>query len=154
MYLLVTIRTDPRGLIVFCAVVIGAIVEGTIASAYGPTTSLVHEMPIETCERPMLGALVLQEERALLHAKLFQIAGKQDGVSECLRHEEHGRETLSPVPQMYQTQNVLTSSDSVFPFGLSTKVLPLTAFCNHWRAGTTRRARSQRTNYSALARVM
>lgn len=75
-HLLVSIRTDASGFVVFVAVLVGRIVEGTVALTERSTTALVGEMPVETREGLVLGALVLLKQGTLLTAKLLQIAGK------------------------------------------------------------------------------
>lgn len=76
-YSLVPIGTDASRLVVFCAIVVRAVIKRAIPASDRPPPPLVHEMPVETGERSMLCTFVLQEERALLDAKLFQIPGKQ-----------------------------------------------------------------------------
>lgn len=73
-YSLIAFGTDARGLVVFGAIIIRAVVEGTVALPHGPPTPLVLKMPIETDKWSVLITLVLQERRALLHAKLLQVA--------------------------------------------------------------------------------
>lgn len=75
-HLLVSIRTDASGFVVFVAVLVGRIVEGTVALTERSTTALVGKMPVETREGLVLGALVLLKQGTLLTAKLLQIAGK------------------------------------------------------------------------------
>lgn len=77
---LVSIWTNARSLIVFGAIIIGAVIKCAVSTSHWPSTSLVHEMPMKTGEWTMLCAFVLQEERALLDAKLFQISRKQHQI--------------------------------------------------------------------------
>jgi len=70
---LVSFRANSCGFIVLSAVVIGAIIEIAISLLNWPSSSLIIEMPLETCERPMVCAFMLQEQGALLHSEFFQI---------------------------------------------------------------------------------
>lgn len=80
-YSLIAFGTDTRGLVVFGAIIIRAIVESTVAFPHGPPTPLVLKMPIETDKWSVLITLVLQERRALLHAKLLQVAeGEENSI--------------------------------------------------------------------------
>lgn len=74
VYSLVSIRTDARRLVVFRAVVVRTVVERAIVFAHWSATPLVHEVPVEAYERPVLIALMLQERLALLDAKLLQVS--------------------------------------------------------------------------------
>lgn len=74
---LVSIRADSSSFVVFAAIVVGAVIEASVPFSHRPTTSLVHEMPVETCERPMLSALVLEEEGTLLDSEFLQIPGNK-----------------------------------------------------------------------------
>lgn len=76
-YSLVSIGTDARCFVIFSAIIVRAIIKRAISASDRSPSSLVHEMPMETGERSMLCTFVLQEERALLDAKLFQISRKQ-----------------------------------------------------------------------------
>lgn len=72
--LLVAVRTDAGGLVVLGAIIVRAVVEGAVPLPHRPPPPLVHEVPVEARERPMLGALALHEQRALLHAELLQVS--------------------------------------------------------------------------------
>ena len=75
IYSLVSIWTDAGGLVVLGAVVVGAVVEGAVAPTHWPASTLVHEVPVEAGEGPVLGALALYEQRALLDPKFLQVLG-------------------------------------------------------------------------------
>lgn len=72
--LLISVGANARSLIVFRAVVIRTVVEGAVSLANGPASPLIHEVPIETDERPMLIAFVLQKRGTLFDPKLLQIS--------------------------------------------------------------------------------
>ena len=76
---LVSIWADSRVLVVECAVDVGTVVEGAVSPLHGPSPPLVHEVPAEAGERPMLVALVLQEGLALLHSELLEVSGGRGG---------------------------------------------------------------------------
>lgn len=73
IWTVVSVRADPSRLVVFGAIDVRAVVEGAVPPSDGPPPSLVQEMPVEAGEGPVLGALVLQEERALLCAELLKV---------------------------------------------------------------------------------
>ena len=73
VYSLISIWTYARRLVIFRAIIIRAIIKRSIPAPDGTTPPLVHKMPVEACERTMLSALVLQEERTLFDAKLLQV---------------------------------------------------------------------------------
>ena len=75
---LVSVGTDSCVLIVQCAVDVRTVVEGSVSSFDRPSTPLVHEVPVETGERPVLVALVLQECLTLLHSELLQVPGRRE----------------------------------------------------------------------------
>lgn len=60
--------------IIFGAVLISTVIEGAVPFANRLSSPLVLEVPVEACERPMLGTLVLQKERTLLNAKFVDIS--------------------------------------------------------------------------------
>lgn len=70
-HLLVAVRTDSCCLIVFGAVVVGAVIERAVSLADRSPASLVHKVPVEAHERPMLVAFVLQERWTLVYAELL-----------------------------------------------------------------------------------
>ena len=72
-YSLVSVGADASGLVILLAVDVGTVVESAVAPAHWPPALLVLEVPVEAGEGAVLLALVLQEQRALLHAELFQI---------------------------------------------------------------------------------
>ena len=63
--------TRARLLVVLFAVHVRVVVEGAVAFAYRSAPTLVLEMPVEASVRSVLGAFVLQKERALLDTKAF-----------------------------------------------------------------------------------
>lgn len=73
LYSLISFGADARGLVILGAVDVGAVVEGAVAAADGPAPALVDKVPVEAGVGPVLGALVLHEERALLRAELLQV---------------------------------------------------------------------------------
>lgn len=73
LYLLISFRADSRGLVILGAVNVRAVVEGPVAAADGPAPALVDKVPVEAGVGPVLSALVLHEERALLRAELLQV---------------------------------------------------------------------------------
>lgn len=73
-YLLIAIWTYACSFIIFCAIIIGTIVEGTVPLSYRSSASLILEMPIEAHKWTMLVALVLQEGLALFHSEFLQIS--------------------------------------------------------------------------------
>lgn len=75
-YLLVAIRAYSRSLIVFGAIIVGTVIEGAIPFADWAASSLVHEMPVEADERPMLVTFVLEKRLALFDAKFFEVSAK------------------------------------------------------------------------------
>ena len=72
--LLVSVGTNSRRLIIFTAVYIGAIIKCSTATSNWPPSSLVHKMPMKTCEGSVLIAFVLQKEWTLLSPKFLQIS--------------------------------------------------------------------------------
>ena len=79
-YSLVSVGTDAGGLVILLAIDVGAVVEGAVAPAHGAPPLLVLEVPVEAGEGAVLLALVLQEQRALLHAELLQIPTTQTEI--------------------------------------------------------------------------
>ncbi len=74
MHSLVPLRADARGLVVLWAVGVRRVVERPVAPAQWPPPPLVLEVPVEAGEGAVLLALVLQEQRALVHAELLQVS--------------------------------------------------------------------------------
>lgn len=74
-YSLVSIGTNAGCFVVFGAVVVGAVIEGPVAFSDGTSPALVHKMPVEAGEGPVLGAFALYKEGALFHAEFLQISG-------------------------------------------------------------------------------
>ena len=72
--LLFSVAADAGGLVVLGAVDVGAVGEGAVVAAVRPAAPLVLEVPVEAGEGAVLLALVLQEQRALLHPKLLQVS--------------------------------------------------------------------------------
>lgn len=83
-HLLISIRTYATVLIIESTVDIGTVVEGTISLLHWSSPPLVHEVPMETCERSVLVTLVLQKSFALLHTKLLQVPCRPGGVAWCM----------------------------------------------------------------------
>ncbi len=75
---LVSVRADARGLVVLGAVRVGGVVERAVPAPGRATTALVLEVPVEASEGAVLLALVLQEQRALVHAELLQIPAGEE----------------------------------------------------------------------------
>lgn len=73
LYSLISFGADSCGLVILGAVDVGAVVEGAVAAADGPAPALVDKVPVEAGVGPVLSALVLHEERALLRAELLQV---------------------------------------------------------------------------------
>lgn len=71
--LLVAIWTDSRCFVIFDTIIVGTVVKCSVPFANWPTTTLIHKMPIETDERSVLVAFVLQKRLTLFDAELFQI---------------------------------------------------------------------------------
>lgn len=72
-HLLISIGANARRLVIFGAIIIGAIIKCSISFANGPSTTLVHKMPIEANKWPVLIAFMLQKTSALFDTKFFQI---------------------------------------------------------------------------------
>ena len=77
MDLLISIRAEARGLVVLGTIDIGAVVEGSIPSSDWPAPSLVLKMPVETGERPVLLAFVLEKQGTLFHSERLEIPEKE-----------------------------------------------------------------------------
>ena len=75
-YSLVSVGADASGLVILLAVDVGTVVESAVAPAHWPPALLVLEVPVEAGEGPVLLALVLKKQGALVHAKLLQISAK------------------------------------------------------------------------------
>lgn len=73
LYSLISFGADSRGLVILGAVDVGAVVEGAVAAADGPAPALVDKVPVEAGVGPVLSALVLHEQRALLRAEFLQV---------------------------------------------------------------------------------
>ena len=78
-YLLVSVLTEPGGLVVLGAVDVGAVVEGSIPSTDRTSPALVLEVPVEAGEGSVLLALVLKKEGTLFNSKFFQVSEKEKG---------------------------------------------------------------------------
>lgn len=72
-HLLVPVRAGARALVVFGAVDVWAVVEGSVPPADGPAAPLVQKVPVEACKGPVLGTLVLHKQRTLFCPELLQI---------------------------------------------------------------------------------
>jgi hypothetical protein len=83
-YSLVSIWTFSFCLVVFCAIVVCRVIKGPISSPDGSASSLIIEMPIETYERLVLIAFMLQKRKTLLDSELFQIPTKTFSQNSCL----------------------------------------------------------------------
>lgn len=77
-HLLIAVRTDARRLVVFGTVVVRTVVEGAVPLANRAPPTLVHEVPVEADERPVLVAFVLQKRLALLDTELLQVSEKRE----------------------------------------------------------------------------
>lgn len=64
---------DSCGLVILGTVNVRAVVKCTIPAADRSATTLVDKVPVEASVGPVLSALVLHEEGALLRAELLQI---------------------------------------------------------------------------------
>lgn len=73
--LLVSVRTDASRLVVLGAIIVGAVVEGAVPLSHRSAPPLVHEVPVEARERPVLRAFALDEEGTLVDAELLQVSG-------------------------------------------------------------------------------
>lgn len=73
--LLVSVRTDASRLVVLGAIIVGAVVEGAVPLSHRSAPPLVHEVPVEARERPVLRAFALDEEGTLIDAELLQVSG-------------------------------------------------------------------------------
>lgn len=65
---------DSCGLVILGTVNVRAVVKCTIPAADRSATTLVDKVPVEASVGPVLSALVLHEERALLRAELLQVS--------------------------------------------------------------------------------
>lgn len=72
-HLLVSFWADSCGLIILGTVNVRAVVKCPIPTADRSATALVDKVPMEASVGPVLSALVLHEERALLCAELLQV---------------------------------------------------------------------------------
>lgn len=72
---LVSIWTDAGCLVVLGAVIVGAVIEGAVTLPRGPASTLVHKVPIEAGEGPMLGTFSLYKQWTLLDSKFLKILG-------------------------------------------------------------------------------
>ena len=66
-----SVWTVTRCLVIFGAVDIGGIIECPILFPDRPSAFLVLKVPVKASKRPVLLALVLQKQWALVHSKLF-----------------------------------------------------------------------------------
>lgn len=73
-YSLISVWTNPCGLIVLGAIVVRAVIKSSIPLSDRPPSPLVHKMPIEAGEWSMLGTFSLYKQWALLYSKLLQIS--------------------------------------------------------------------------------
>lgn len=73
LYLLISFWADSCGLIILGTVNVRAVVKGPVPAADGSAPPLVDKVPVEAGVGPVLGALVLHEQRALLRAELLQV---------------------------------------------------------------------------------
>ena len=72
---LVSIRAYTGSLIILGTIIICAVVEGAVPLPDRSSSSLVHKMPVETREGPVLSALALYKEGTLFNAKFLQVSG-------------------------------------------------------------------------------
>ena len=71
---LISIGTYARILVIQVTVGVRAVIKGTISFLYGSTPPLVHEVPVETGEGPMLVAFVLNERLTLISSEFLQVS--------------------------------------------------------------------------------
>lgn len=95
-YLLVSVRAQPGCLVILLAVDVCTIVEGLIAPPHRPSSLLILEMPVEAGKGPVLLALVLQEQRTLVHTELLEVpatqqSGREKGRGNCWSLEASNR---------------------------------------------------------------
>lgn len=110
-HLLISFWADSRGLVILGTVNVRAVVKRPIPTADGSATTLVDKVPMEASVGPVLSALVLHEERALLRAELLQVtadrkakAGFQDRAEGCRQHSRPCRVNVRPAelsPEMH-----------------------------------------------------
>lgn len=75
MNLLVSVGADASCFVVLGAIIVGAVVEGAVPLSHRSAPPLVHKVPVEARERPVLRAFALYEEGTLVDAEFLQISG-------------------------------------------------------------------------------
>ena len=70
-HLLVSVGADTGRFFVHGAVYVRTVIKGAVLFPYWPPSSLVHEVPIEAGERPVLSTFMLKEQLTLLYAEFF-----------------------------------------------------------------------------------
>lgn len=88
---LISIRARPCTLVVFNAIHIRVVIKGPVSSANRPPSSLVQEVPVETGEGTVLGALVLHEQWTLFCSKLLEICVVLGFLGLRVQHVSGGR---------------------------------------------------------------
>ena len=90
VYSLISVRTQSRCLVVLLAVDVCAVVERLVPPPHWPSSFLILEVPVEAGERSVLLALVLQEQRTLIHTELLQVPATNTYQvrSTCLRQQQ------------------------------------------------------------------
>lgn len=73
--LLVSVGADASCFVVLGAIIVGAVVEGAVPLSHRSAPPLIHKVPVEARERPVLRAFALYEEGTLVDAELLQISG-------------------------------------------------------------------------------
>lgn len=84
LYSLISFWADSCGLVILGTVNVRAVVKCTIPAADRSATTLVDKVPVEASVGPVLSALVLHEERALLRAELLQVTADRNPKSRIL----------------------------------------------------------------------
>ena len=98
VYSLISVRTRSRCLVVLLAVDVCAVVERLVPPPHWPSSFLILEVPVEAGERSVLLALVLQEQRTLIHTELLQVPAT---------NTSHARSTTKNKSTQYDSRRVL-----------------------------------------------
>ena len=72
---LVSIGAYSSCFVVHRTIHIRTVVEGAVSSLHRSPPSLVHKVPVETGERSVLVAFVLEEGLTLFHSKFLEVPG-------------------------------------------------------------------------------
>lgn len=73
--LLIPVGADASRLVVLGTIIVGTVVEGAVPLSHRSAPPLVHKVPVEARERPVLRAFALYEEGTLVDAELLQVSG-------------------------------------------------------------------------------